>query len=205
MACKAELIVSVTLTFLSFSRSSIGGTTISRYRPYFPMSPFARLSRHWAATMTQLIFASLCTRNANALESSPNSGASLIRGVALRRVKRSSRTSFRSFHFDDVRLAYSLEGRFGVILTSSANCRGSGGARSVPYHSHSLYYYIRLLTHLLQQRHRRPLYRHLQWLHSALHLSLVAVSYVPVSECPSLVLPSPCRPRLPLTLLPEPA
>jgi hypothetical protein len=153
--------------------------------------------------MTQLIFASLCTRNANALESSPNSGASLIRGVALRRVKRSSRTSFRSFHFDDVRLAYSLEGRFCVISTSSANCRESGGARSVAHRSHSLHYHIRLLTHLLQQRHRHPLYRHLQWPHSALHLSLAAVSYVPVSKYPSLALPSPCRPRLPLTLLPE--
>ena len=85
------------------------------------------------------MFASLCTRNANALESSPNSDASLIRGVALRRVKRSSRTSFRSFHFDDVRPACSLAGRFGVISTSSTNCRGSGGAGSVPYCSHSLH------------------------------------------------------------------
>jgi hypothetical protein len=33
MAYKAALIVSVTLAFLSFSRSSSGGTTVSLYRP----------------------------------------------------------------------------------------------------------------------------------------------------------------------------
>jgi hypothetical protein len=136
MASRDAPMVSVTLAFLSFSRSSIGGTTISLYRAKCPIKPLARPSRHWAATMTQLMFASLCTRNAKALESSPNSGASLIRGVALRRVKRSSRTSFRSFHLDDVRFAWRFAGSFGVMSTSSANCRRSGGARSIPYRSH---------------------------------------------------------------------
>ena len=55
-ASNAIPMASVTVAFLSFSRSSIGGTTLSLYLPNGAMMPFARPSIHPAATVTQITF-----------------------------------------------------------------------------------------------------------------------------------------------------
>ena len=135
-ASNAAPIASVTVTFLSLSLSNIGGTTLSRYLANVPIIPLARFSRQPAATMTQLMFASLCMQCASDLVSSPSSGASLMRGVAVSNVSSSSRASFLSFHLEEPNDACKLAGNLGTILTSSANARGSGGTSSaLRYHS----------------------------------------------------------------------
>ena len=87
-------------------------------------------SKQLAATMTQLIFASLATQVARDLANSPISPASLIRAVLLTSVARSSSASFRSFHLDDLRFVWKPFGSLGMISSGSANARGSGGASS---------------------------------------------------------------------------
>ena len=119
---------SVTFALRSFNRSSIGGTTLSLYLAKTDINPFASPSRQLAATITQLMFASFCMHVASDLANSPNSEASLILGVALIRVKSSSKASFLSFHFEDLRDPCRFDGSLGMISTSSAYIRGSGGA-----------------------------------------------------------------------------
>src|ERR1700685_461610 len=67
---------------------------------------------------------------ANDLANSPSSDASLIRGVACTSVNSSSRTSLRSFHFEEASPALRDDGSFGTMSTGSAIVRGSGGANS---------------------------------------------------------------------------
>lgn len=124
-ASNAVPITSVTVAFLSFILSSMGGTTLSRYLPNAVINPLASSSIHDDATITQLMFASPCTRAASDLASSPISEASLILGVDVSNVKRSSRASLRSFHFEDFKLVWSEGDNFGTISTASANARGS--------------------------------------------------------------------------------
>ena len=131
-ASKAFPIASVTFAFRSFNLSIIGGTTISRNLAKLPIKPFARASIQFAAAITQLMFASVM-RPARAFATSLSSCASLIRGVALRRASKSSRASFRSFHFEDARAAWRPEGSFGTMSTSSAKDRGSSSAGSVEF------------------------------------------------------------------------
>ena len=93
--------------------------------------PFASSSRQFAATMTQLIFASFAMHEASDFVSSDNSPASLILGVLESKVARSSRASLRSFHFDDFRSVCSEGDNCGTISTSSAKERGSGATASI--------------------------------------------------------------------------
>ena len=92
--------------------------------------PFASSSRQFAATITQLIFASFAIHEASAFVSSDSSPTSLILGVLESRVARSSRALLRSFHFDDLRSVCSEGDNFGTISTIPAKERGSGAIAS---------------------------------------------------------------------------
>lgn len=119
--------------------------------------PFARASKHVAAVITQLIFASACTRAASDLVKSASSGPSLIRGVALSTACSSSRTSFLSFHFDEVSAVGRAAGSLEAIDSGSANARGSKLSASVMLVviSRNLQV-IQLSTHLHHRQHHRP-------------------------------------------------
>ena len=119
---------SVTLAFLSFSLSSIRGITLSRYFTKVSIMAFAISSKQFAATMTQFMLASFAMQEASERVSSENSAASLILGVAISNVWRSSSASLRSFHFEDFRLVWKEGGNLVAISTTSAVSRASGGA-----------------------------------------------------------------------------
>jgi len=130
-ASKAAPMTSVTLALRSFKRSSIGGTITSRSLPNGIIMPFANPSKMLAAVITQLMLASFCTQLASDLASSANSDASRMRGAEFTRARISSRTSFLSFHFDDVRLVCMLDGSLGTMSTGSTSVRGSGRSISI--------------------------------------------------------------------------